>query len=59
MYYSIYDGHGNELATGIQGDKVARKAAQAKANQLGHTVYLCDSEQPDDMEAIRPEKTKG
>lgn len=39
-YYRIDDIHGNEVADGIQGDDVARRAAQDAADRLGDSVYL-------------------
>ena len=38
--YSIDNGDGNQLCAGLQGYDAARKAAQARANDLGETVYL-------------------
>lgn len=61
MIYAIYSRDGQELTTGLQSEREARRAAQILANDIGDTVYLDavpTSTDPDDDidvgEAITP-----
>lgn len=39
-YFSVDDGNGNQLTTGLQGRDNARKVAQRMADERGEPVYL-------------------
>ena len=56
-YYSIDDGHGNQITTGLQDLRRARKIAQRHSNESGLTTLLYSSD--DEInEVVRPKSVK-
>lgn len=58
MYFAIDDGDGNQLTTGLPA-RLAREAAQHRADDLGRSVWLYQVSTPEDpgpfdSEEIRP-----
>lgn len=54
MTYSIDDGDGNQLTTGLQEHEV-REVAQRLANSLGETVYVYS--EGSEYESVDPDGT--
>jgi len=51
--YSIDDGHGNQITTGLS-SHLARRTAQRRADELNEVLYLYSSDEGDEPEPIEP-----
>lgn len=52
--YSIDDGHGQQITTGLQGYDAARAVAQRLADERGESVYLYSDDHDSESEEVGP-----